>query len=454
MVTALLSVAVIALLVGVFLLWRRNRELTNTYAPIINVRAELARIREEAQRHTERAAADVASLHQQKAALSQEYSSARALYDKLKAEIALLEENLEDVSVGLYTPHYDYDTSQAYRDALEAIRAEQKQLVKDGLAALCSQTWNIQGDKKAGARMTKQYLKLILRAFNGECDAAMANVTWNNVGKMEERLRKAYDAINDLGAVMQMRITPDYLTLKLAELRLEYETAQKKREEQEEQRRIKEQIREEERALREAEKAREEAEEEEARYQQALDQARAEMEKASGEALALLQRKMEHLDAALHRAQELKEKARCMAQLTRSGHVYILSNIGSFGNDIYKIGMTRRLEPRERIKELGDASVPFDFDVHALIYCDDAPKLEGAFHSRFRERAVNLVNPRKEFFAVTIDEIQTVAIEQQCKVELTKLAEARDYRETLARRVAGAPPPMPAIEEIEFPASV
>ena len=140
MVTALLSVAVIALLVGVFLLWRRNRELTNTYAPIINVRAELARIREEAQRHTERAAADVASLHQQKAALSQEYSSARALYDKLKAEIALLEENLEDVSVGLYTPHYDYDTSQAYRDALEAIRAEQKQLVKDGLAALCSQT--------------------------------------------------------------------------------------------------------------------------------------------------------------------------------------------------------------------------------------------------------------------------------------------------------------------------
>jgi hypothetical protein len=454
MTTVLLILAVIALAVGLFLLWRRNRELVATYAPIIDMRTEVTRAREEAQRHRDRSTAEVAELRKQKETLSQEYTSARTLYDRLKAEVGLLEENLEDMSVGLYTPHYDYETSQAYKDALESIRAQQKQLVKDGQAALCAQTWNIQGDKKAGARMTKQYLKLILRAFNGECDAAMAKVTWNNVGKMEERLRKTYEVINELGAVMQMRITPDYLTLKLAELRLEYETAQKKREEQEEQRRIKEQIREEERALREAEKAQEDAAEEEARYQQALDQARSEMQRASGSALALLQQKMANLDAALHRAQEMKEKARCMAQLTRSGHVYVLSNIGSFGNDIFKIGMTRRLEPRDRIKELGDASVPFDFDVHALIYCDDAPKLEGAFHSRFRERSVNLVNARKEFFAVTIDEIQQVAIEQQCKVELTKLAEARDYRETLARRMASGSAPMADVEELEFPASV
>lgn len=269
----------------------------------------------------------------------------------------------------------------------------------------------------------------------------MAKGSWNNVVKMEERIRKTCDDINELGGVMDMRITPDYLHLKLEELRLEYETEAKKREEQEEQRCIKEQMREEERALREAERARQEAEEEEVRYQKALEKARGELARAKGEALDQLQTKIRQLDAALHRAREMKDKATSMAQLTRSGHVYVIFNIGSFGDNVYKIGMTRRLEPLDRIRELGDASVPFDFDVHALIYSEDAPTLEGAFQARFRDRAVNLVNPRKEFLTVSIDEIEAPARERASTVELTKLAEARDYRETLARRTEkGASP--------------
>ena len=411
MTTTILAVFLVALLVALFLLWRRYRELVETYSPIINIRAEVRRAKEEAQRirTTTKAEMDrlraettasLAEQKRQKEALSQEYSAAHSLYDRLRNEIALVEENLEDISVGLYKPHYDFDSSQEYRSALEGIRNQQKALIKGSQAAVCGQTWQVQGDARAGERMTKQYLKLILRAFNGECDAAIAKVSWNNVVKMEERIRKTYDAINDLGRTMEMRITPEYLDLKLAELRLEYETEQKKREEQEEQRRIKEQMREEERALREAEKAKQEAEEEEARYEKALEKARAEMANAQGESLALLQLKIQHLDAALHKAHEMKEKATSMAQLTR-WHVYVISNVGSFGENIFKIGMTRRLEPMDRIRELGDASVPFDFDVHALLYCEDAPALECEFQTRFKDLAVNLVNPRKEFFAVS-----------------------------------------------------
>lgn len=455
MTTTILTLLLFGALAALVAVWNRNRRLVRAYAPILDVEAEARRIREEAQSVRTAAAADIALQRQKAEQLSQEYVAGRALYERLRAEIALLEEQAEVQSVGLYTPHYDFDSSEAYRRELDAIRERQKDLVKAGRAAVCTKTWTIQGDSRAGERMTKQYLKLVLRAFNGECDAAVAKVSWSNITKMEERVRKAFTSINELGGVMEMHITEQYLDLKLAELRLEFETEQKKHEEQEEQRRIKEQMREEERALREAEKAKREAEEEETRYEAALAKAKAELAKARGDSLELLRQKVQQLDAALHKAKELKEKATSMAQLTRSGYVYVISNIGSFGENIFKIGMTRRLEPLDRIHELGDASVPFDFDVHAMIYCEDAPSLECDFQKRFQERAVNLVNPRKEFFAVSIDEIEAVTRARGLAIEITKLAEARDFRETLARRAAltleQAPAPDPVVG---FPARI
>jgi hypothetical protein len=132
------------------------------------------------------------------------------------------------------------------------------------------------------------------------------------------------------------------------------------------------------------------------------------------------------------------ERAKSLAQLTRSGHVYVVSNIGSFGEQTFKIGMTRRLDPDDRVKELSDASVPFDFDVHAMIHSEDAPGLEAAFHREFAERRVNLVDMRKEFFAVTLAEIEGVARRLNLPVEFTKVAEAREYRETRAIRQQAA----------------
>jgi hypothetical protein len=141
---------------------------------------------------------------------------------------------------------------------------------------------------------------------------------------------------------------------------------------------------------------------------------------------------IEELQRRLTEAQANKERALSRAQMTRSGHVYIISNVGSFGEHVYKIGMTRRLDPMDRVRELGDASVPFQFDVHAIIYAEDAPALEASLHRLFAKRRVNRVNERKEFFKATIDEIAQAVVEHHGQIEIVKDAEAAEYRKTLA----------------------
>jgi hypothetical protein len=285
-------------------------------------------------------------------------------------------------------------------------------------------------------------LKLMLRAFNGECDAAVAKVKYNNVQVMETRIRKAYEVINSLAEVQTCYITWDYLSLKLEELYLAHEYQERLQEEKEEQRRIREQIREEEIAQRELEKAKLDAEKEENRYAEALRKATEEAQRAVGEKQQKLMWQVEELQRRLAEARTNKERAIARAQMTRSGHVYIISNVGSFGEHVYKIGMTRRLDPMDRVRELGAASVPFSFDVHAIIYSEDAPSLENKLHRLFHQRRVNLINERKEFFRVTIEEIAQAVRENHGEIDITLGAEAVEYRKTLAMLQAGrqAPP--------------
>ena len=272
----------------------------------------------------------------------------------------------------------------------------------------------------------------MLRAFNGESDVLISKVKWNNVNQMKERMQKLFDAINKLGEGFKVYLNSQYLDLKRKELILEYEYQSKRQQEKEEMRAIQEELREEEKAKREFEQAKKEAEKEEATYQKALDKARKEIEAATGEKHDILQSKIEKLEQELKEAQEKKERALSMAQQTKRGHVYIISNIGSFGENVYKIGMTRRLEPIDRVKELGDASVPFQFDIHAMIYSDEAPTLENALHKAFTNKKVNMLNYRKEFFNVTLDEIEQKVKEIGLNSEFSKLPEAMEYRETLA----------------------
>ncbi len=233
-------------------------------------------------------------------------------------------------------------------------------------------------------------------------------------------------------AFRNARIEPAYLDARLEELRWAVAAQELKEREREEQRAIKERIREEERAQREFEKARKEADKEEELLRKAMDKARKEAERATDEQKIEYEAKLADLAAKLAAAEAKNQRALSMAQQTRAGHVYVISNVGSFGEDVYKIGLTRRLEPMDRIRELGDASVPFDFDVHAMVRSDDAPALERELQRRFVRQQVNKVNARKEFFRVKLTEVRDVVAALRFEATFTLTAEAKEWKETRA----------------------
>jgi len=358
----------------------------------------------------------------------------------LRKELSSVEEALDIQSFGFYMPKYGFESSAQYTARLKGNRDEQQALIKEDKAAPCDTKWTVGGSAAEGKKMVKQQAKLMLRAFNGECDAAIAKVRYDNVTTLETRLTKAYEDINKLGGVQRVFISRRFFDLKLAELHLVHEHREKVQQEKEEQRRIKEQMREEQKAQEEIDRAKAEAEKQEAFSKAALDKAQAELAaaQATGKQHEKLEALVTRLETELKDALDRKAKAIARAQLTKSGHVYVLSNVGSFGEGIYKIGMTRRLEPLERVDELGDASVPFPFDVHAIIYAEDAPGLENKLHKSFADRRVNLVNHRKEYFRVTLDEIREAVQRAHGLVTFLLVPEAEQYRKTRAALEAGA----------------
>jgi len=308
---------------------------------------------------------------------------------------------------------------------LKAARKRVREMVKDGYAGACDY---VEAHRKTYA------IHFAVDAFNGKVDSALSKVRHDNYGKIKQEIIDAYALVNHNGAPFRnARINKEYLDTRLNELTWAVSTFELKKIEREEQAEIKAQIREEERAVREMEKAQKEAEKEERILQKALEKARAELAAANDEQKAQFETQLAALEGKLKEAEEKGKRALSMAQQTRRGHVYVISNIGSFGEEIFKIGMTRRLEPMDRVKELGDASVPFSFDVHAMIYSEDAPALEKELHRKFDLNSVNKINPRKEFFRTTVSEIKQ-AVEQQgvSDVHWTLKAEAAEYRESIA----------------------
>lgn len=369
---------------------------------------------------------------QQIDALQLKYMQGLDVYEKLKKETEIYRESLEMAEYGIYEPHFDYDTSEEYKYEIIKIRELQKQEIRNETAVEggWGVSWNNSFAK--GHVFIKKEKKLMLRAFNGECDSFIGDVDWNNISKMEIRIQKSYDSINKTHRLhSNIYISERYKDLKIKELRLVYEYKLKCREEKEEQRAIREQMREEEKARREIEAAMIKAQKEEERYEKALNKARKELGNTTGIELDKLRAKITELEAKLTEAGFNKERAQSMAQQTKRGHVYVISNIGSFGDNVYKIGMTRRIDPMDRVRELGDASVPFPFDVHAIIFCEDAPTLEYTLHKAFDNRRVNMINRRKEFFNVSLDEIESVVRKVDKNIEFVKIKEAKDYRQSI-----------------------
>ena len=401
---------------------------------------------------------DIKNIETEFNTLNSNYQSALETYKNLRKEVSVFESKLDLIEFGIYEPVYDFEKSDDYREEQNKIIQIQKEMITADTAAICNTNWTVEGSEAKGRAVVKVYKKLMLRAFNGECDVLISKVKWNNVNQMKERMQKLFDAINKLGQGFQVYLNNQYLDLKRKELILEYEYKSKRQQEKEEMRAIQEELREEEKAKREFEQAQREAEKEEATYQKALDKARKEYEASTGEKHDKLQALIEKLEQELKEAQEKKERALSMAQQTKRGHVYVISNIGSFGENVYKIGMTRRLEPVDRVKELGDASVPFQFDIHAMIYSDEAPTLENELHKAFTNKKVNMLNYRKEFFNVTLDEIENKVKEIGLDAEFSRFPEAMEYRETLAilEKINSQDTPKTVDEIIaeEFPSSL
>lgn len=275
-------------------------------------------------------------------------------------------------------------------------------------------------------------IDFVIDAYNGKIDSILSSVKKDNFGTLKQKMDDAFQLVNFNGqAFRNARISEVYHSARLEELKWAVVAQELKWQEQEEQRQIREQIREEERARKEYEKAMKEAEKEELTLKRLIEKAESQVARANEEQKLQLQQKLEELQQKLTQAEEKNQRAISMAQQTRTGNVYIISNIGSFGEDVYKIGMTRRLEPLDRVRELGDASVPFEFDVHAMIYCDDAPALEKQLHRKFLKSQLNKINPRKEFFKLNIHEVKSYLETMGISCKWTLSAEAKQYRETL-----------------------
>ncbi len=308
--------------------------------------------------------------------------------------------------------------------ALTAAREQTKRIVEEGHAAACDYA-------EAGRRATA--VRFVVDAFNGRVDAILSRSRHDNYGTLAQEIRDAFAMVNHNGeAFRNARVLQSYLEARLGELKWAVVVHELRLKEREEQRRIKEQMRDEEKARREYERAMESAQKEEQIIQRALEQARAEAAVASAEQQASLNATIEELNRKLAEAEAKNQRALSMAQQTRKGTVYVVSNVGSFGQEVFKIGMTRRLEPADRIKELSDASVPFEFDVHAMIACDDAPRLEAELHAEFEDLRINKVNYRKEFFRLPIERLRGAVANRSVDVSFTMVAEAREYRESVA----------------------
>jgi F0F1-type ATP synthase membrane subunit b/b' len=307
---------------------------------------------------------------------------------------------------------------------LKQARERSKLMVEHDRAATCDY---VEKNRRETA------VRFVVDAFNGKVDSILSRTRAENFGTLEQQIRDAFALVNNNGAAFRnARISEDYLQARLTELKWATAVQALRDREREEQRRIRDQMREEEKARREIERALKESAREEESLQKAMEKVQAQVAKASEAQRAEFEAKLAEIQAKLAEAEARNQRALSMAQQTKAGHVYIISNIGSFGEDLYKVGMTRRLEPLDRVRELGDASVPFGFDVHAMIWSEDAPALETELHKRFVRAQVNKVNPRKEFFRLSLADLRKHVETMGIEASWTMTALAAEYRESLA----------------------
>lgn len=351
--------------------------------------------------------------------------------DKLNFDIKKIKKEVNDLveleEVGTFEINYNYEDSKGYEIRLKEIREKQKIMTSNkfndkvfynsceendvkNMAIVHYSAFTLNGNKKDGEKYRRNIDKLALRAFNNECDSIISKVKFSNVGagvsSAWDKIKKSFETINSFIKMNDSAITEEYLQTKLDELCLRNAYLVSKEYEKEKQQRIREQMKEEERVRKEIEAEEKKVEKEEQHFMNELNKLQKRMKKENEETQAVLLKQIKELQSKLAEISEVKADLMNRRLNNKAGYVYIISNVGSFGENVYKIGTTRRLDPQIRVDELSNASVPFKFDVHAMIFSDDAFALENSLHQIFDNKRVNKVNKHKEFFTVTIDEIE------------------------------------------------
>lgn len=350
---------------------------------------------------------------------------------ELLKELEQLKNEVASLSSDIFIKHYnlsEYDglSSEECKNKLSLLKNEEQELIKSGKYVSIASS----GTKKEINDNTKQ----IIRCFNSECDNILMNISVKNIDSMRNKISKCFESLNKVFLVDGVQLSKQVLEIKLEELNLVYTYALKQEQEREQQRAIKEQMIEEEKVRREIERQKAKLEKDQSQLTNEINKLMAYLQKAQNDIeKQLYVDKIKELEEKNKELEAEKEKVLEREANALAGFVYVISNIGSFGNDVYKIGMTRRLEPMDRIKELSSASVPFEFDVHAMIFSDNAPELENTLHKYFEKKSVNRVNLRKEFFRVSLDEIEKVVKENYNNtVQFTKIPVATEYHQTLS----------------------
>jgi len=365
--------------------------------------------------------------------LDTELAQKRNELAQLNEEIAVANGNLNLQEFGFFERQYSFSDSTKYKDKLDSLRMQQKSMVKNGAAGRIITPMLLDNSKSKGKAMQNQLIKAALRGFNGEADALLVKVSVVNVDNKIKALRKVFEQLNKMYSRNLIEITYPYLDLKIEELRLAAEYELQKQEEKELLREQREKEREDKKLQAEIKAKRKQLEKDRDHFKNMVAKVTELLKEAKNDEVDELKRQLAEYQDKLSELDEIEEDIDYREGHATAGYVYVISNIGSFGEDVYKIGVTRRLEPLERIRELSSASVPFQFDVHALIFSEEAFALETELHNQLANYKVNKVNGRKEYFKVSFEEIRNIlATHKELTIELNEDAEAFEYRQTKA----------------------
>lgn len=357
---------------------------------------------------------------------------------ELRKKVVFMREELQLQEVGFYKNVFHFFTTEQYKEELEFNNEKQKEMIKNKKVVFEGTAWTINGSEREGRKLTNDNVKSMIRSFNIDCDNAIHNLRYSNIIATEKRIRKSFETINKLNIRNTLSIEDGFLRLKIEEMQLVYERLKFEQEEKETLRGLKEEERERKRVEKEIQEKFNELNSKEKELEKQLTVLNREYVKSKGQNEHLLPQ-IKEVEDNIELVHKKREEVNNRMEIGKSGYVYVISNIGAFGEDVYKIGMTRRLEPMDRIRELSAASVPFGYDVHAMILTDDAPRLENHLHNALHDNRVNMVNNRKEFFNVNINEIKQEVFSIVGKSVVFKdYPTATQYYETMAIKNAMA----------------